>query len=114
MAYCFASEATRLIGQRALEDLVDPGRGGRRVAVVVLRVQRSVGKATILLVLLPLLLQQVGDGVQQVVEELVGILLHVVIKQLCGGGGEGGDRHRQTRARCGEEARMIFETSSLF
>lgn len=100
--YRLASEAACLIGKCPLKDLVDPGRGGWRVAVgtataaaaaaapaaatvVVLGVQRAVGKAAVLLVLLPLLLQQVCDGVQQIVQELVGILLHVVIKQLCRG-----------------------------
>lgn len=63
---------------------MDPGWSGRGIAVVVLGVQCAVGKAAIGLVLLPLLLQQICDGVQQVVQELVGILLHVVVKQLCG------------------------------
>ncbi len=61
---------------------MDPGGSGRGVAVVVLRVQCAVGKAAIGLVLLPLLLEQIRDGVEQVVQELVGILLHVVVKQL--------------------------------
>lgn len=79
----FAGEAASLIGQSALEDLVDPG--GRRcgVAVIVLGVQCAVGEAAISLLLLPLLLQQIGDGVEQVVQELVSILLHVVVEQLC-------------------------------
>ena len=61
---------------------MDPGGSGRGVAVVVLRVQRAVGKAAVGLVLLPLLLKQICDGVEQVVQELVGILLHVIVKQL--------------------------------
>lgn len=81
-SYCFTGEAACLIGQSALEDLVDPGGSGRGIAVVVLGVQRAVGKAAIGLVLLPLLLKQICDGVEQVVQELMGILLHVVIKQL--------------------------------
>ena len=59
---------------------MDPGRSGRSIAVVVLGVQCAVGKAAIRLVLLPLLLKQVSNGVEQVVQELVGILLHVVVK----------------------------------
>lgn len=81
-SYRFTGEAARLIGQSALEDLVDPGRSGRGIAVVILGVQRAVGKAAIGLVLLPLFLKQIRDGVEQVVQELMGILLHVVIKQL--------------------------------
>lgn len=77
-------KAASLIGQSALEDLVDPGGSRCRVAVIVLGVQCAVGKAAISLFLLPLLLKQIGDGVEQVVQELVSILLHVVIEQLCG------------------------------
>lgn len=61
---------------------MDPGGSRRGVAVVVLGVQRAIGQATVGLVLLPLFLQQVCDGVQQVVQELVSILLHVVVEQL--------------------------------
>lgn len=80
-SYRFAGEAARLIGQSALEDLVDPGGSRRGITVVVLRVQGAVGKAAIGLLLLPLLLKQISNGVEQVVQELMGILLHVVIKQ---------------------------------
>lgn len=80
-SYRFTGEAACLIGQSALEDLVDPGGSGRGITVIVLGVQRAVGKAAVGLILLPLLLKQICDGVQQVVQELMGILLHVVIKQ---------------------------------
>lgn len=66
---------------------MDPGGRGRGIAVVVLGVQCPVGEAAICLLLLALLLQQIGDGVQKVVQEFVGILLHVVVKQLWRGGG---------------------------
>lgn len=82
--YRFTGEAACLIGQSALEDLMDPGGSRCGVAIVVLGVQCAVGKAAIGLILLPLLLKQICDGVEQVVQELVGILLHVVVKQLCG------------------------------
>lgn len=82
MSYRLAGEAARLVGQRALEDLVYPC-GGRRRAVALLRIKRAVGQFAVLLVLLLLLLQQVGYSVEQVVEELMRILLHVVIKELC-------------------------------
>lgn len=87
-SYRFARQAARLIGQSALEDLVDPSGSRGGVAVVVLAVQRAVCEAAVGLLLLPLLLEQICDGVQQVVQELVGILLHVVVKQLCGKGEE--------------------------
>lgn len=45
--HCFTGETTRLIGQSALEDLVDPGWSRRGVAVVVLGVQCAVGKTTV-------------------------------------------------------------------
>lgn len=80
--YRFTGEAACLIGQSALEDLVDPSGSRRGVAIVVLAVQCAVGKAAIGLVLLPLLLKQICYGVEQVIQELVGILLHVVVKQL--------------------------------
>lgn len=63
---------------------MDPGGSRCGVAVVVLGVQCAVGKAAIGLILLPLLLKQICDGIEQVVQELVGILLHVVVKQLWG------------------------------
>lgn len=66
-SYCFTREAARLIGKSALEDLMDPGGSGRGIAVVVLGVQCAVGKAAIGLLLFPLLLQQVSNGVEQVV-----------------------------------------------
>lgn len=80
----FTVEAARLIGQRALEDVVNPrglrlvlrlGLGGGDGGAVVLQ-------APVLLLLLLLLLQDVGHGVQQVVEEFVRILLHVVVEQV--------------------------------
>lgn len=80
--YRFTGKAARFVGQRSLEDLVHPGGGRVGIAVVVLTVQRAVSEAAIGLFLLPLLLQKVCDGVEQVVQELVGILLHVVVKQL--------------------------------
>lgn len=80
--YRLTGEAACLIGQSALEDLVDPSGSRRGVAIVVLAVQCAVGKAAIGLLLLPLLLKQICYGVEQVIQELVGILLHVVIKQL--------------------------------
>ena len=43
---------------------MDPGGSGRGIAVVVLGIQCAIGKAAIGLVLLPLLLQQVGNGVE--------------------------------------------------
>ena len=39
-------------------------------------------KTSVLLFLLLLLLQDIGHRVQQVVEEFMGILLHVVVKQI--------------------------------
>ena len=80
----FTVEAARLIGQRALEDIVNP-RGFRLVLRVCLCGDGGavVLEAPVLLLLLLLLLQYVGHGVQQVVEEFVGILLHVVVKQIC-------------------------------
>lgn len=39
-------------------------------------------EASVLLFLLLLLLQDVGHRVQQVVEEFVGVLLHVVVEQI--------------------------------
>lgn len=39
-------------------------------------------EASVLLLLLLLLLQDVGHRVQQVVEEFVGVLLHVVVEQI--------------------------------
>lgn len=79
----FTVEAARLVGQRALEDVVDPrwlclvlrlGLGGGGGAVVL--------QTPVLLLLLLLLLQDVGHCVQQVVEELVRVLLHVVVEQV--------------------------------
>lgn len=61
---------------------MDPGGSRRGIAIVVLRVQCAVGKTAIGLLLLPFLLKQICDGVEQVVQELVGILLHVVVKEL--------------------------------
>lgn len=46
---------------------MDPGGGGRSVAIVVLTVQCAIGKTAIGLLLLPLLLKQICDGVEQVV-----------------------------------------------
>lgn len=80
----FTVEAARLIGQRALEDVVNPcglrlvlrlGLGGGDGGAVVLQ-------APVLLLLLLLFLQDVGHGVQQVVEEFVRVLLHVVVEQV--------------------------------
>lgn len=78
----FTVEAARLIGQGALEDIVNPrglrlvrlGLGGDGGAVVL--------QASVLLLLLLLLLQDVGHCVQQVVEEFVGVLLHVIVKEI--------------------------------
>lgn len=81
-SYRFTGEAACLIGQSTLEDLVDPSGCRCGITVVVLGVQGAVGKAAIGLLLLPLLLKQISNGVEQVVQELMGILLHVVIKQL--------------------------------
>lgn len=61
---------------------MDPGGSGCGIAVVVLTVQCAVGKAAIGLLLLPLFLKQICNGVEEIVQELVGILLHVVVKQL--------------------------------
>lgn len=80
-SYRFAGKAARLIGQSSLEDLMHPCRSRVGIAVVVLTVQRAVGVAAIGLFLLPFLLKQICDGVEQVVQKLVGILLHVVVKQ---------------------------------
>ena len=79
-------EAARLIGQGSLEDVVHP----RRLRLVLrLRLRGDGGpvvfQASVLFLLLLLVLQYVGHRVQQVVEELVGVLLHVVIKQVCRG-----------------------------
>lgn len=82
MFYRLTGEAACLISQSALEDLMDPGGSRCGIAVVVLRVQCAVGKATIGLLLLPLLLKQICNGVEQVVQELMGILLHIVVEQL--------------------------------
>lgn len=96
--YSFTVKAARLIGQCSLEDLVDP-RLLRLLSSIPVSSSPSSSSAlaapscatssTILhqlSVLLPLLalllLEQVGDGVEEVVEEFVGILLHVVVKKL--------------------------------
>lgn len=84
VSYRFAGKAARLISQSALEDLVDPSGSRGGIAVVVLAVQSAICKAAVGLVLLPLLLKQICNSVEQVVQELMGILLHVVVKQLCG------------------------------
>lgn len=60
---------------------MDPGWSRVGIAIVVLTIQCAVGKAAIGLLLLPFLLKQICDGVEQVVQKLVGILLHVVVKQ---------------------------------
>lgn len=79
----FTVEAARLIGQRALEDLVNPG-GLRLVVRLGLGADGGaiVLQPSVLLLLLLLLLQDVGHRVQQVVEELVGVLLHVIVKEV--------------------------------
>lgn len=82
VSYRFTCKAARLISQSALEDLMDPSRSRRGIAIVVLAVQCAVCKAAVGLLLLPFLLKQICNGVQQVVQELMGILLHVVVKQL--------------------------------
>lgn len=98
-SYCFTCKAACLISQSALEDLVDPGWSRSGIAIVVLAVQCAVCEAAVGLFLLPLLLKQICNGVQQVVQELMGILLHVVVKQLC----EKGEATRYFyRLRCQE------------
>lgn len=82
VSHRFTGEAACLICQSALEDLVDPGGSRCGIAVVVLGVQCTVGKAAISFLLLPLLLKQISNGVEQVVQEFMGILLHVVVKKL--------------------------------
>lgn len=79
----FTVEAARLIGQGALEDIVNP-RGLRLVVRLGLAGDGGavVLQAAVLLLLLLLLLQDVGHRVQQVVEELVGVLLHVIVKEV--------------------------------
>lgn len=79
--YRFACKAACLIGQSPLEDLMHPSRSRVGIAIVVLTVQRAVSKAAIGLFLLPFLLKKICDCVEQVVQELVSILLHVVVKQ---------------------------------
>lgn len=59
---------------RGLRLVLQLGLHGDSCAVVL--------KAAILLFLLLLLLQDVGHRVQQVVQKLVGVLLHVVVKQI--------------------------------
>lgn len=82
--YRLTVETARLIGQRALEDIVNPG--GLGLVLFRLGVRRDgsaiVLQPSILFLLFLLLLQDVSHRVQQVVQELVGILLHVVIKQV--------------------------------
>lgn len=63
---------------------MDPSWSRSGIAIVVLAVQCAICEAAIGLLLLPLLLKQICNGVQQVVQELMGILLHVVVEQLCG------------------------------
>lgn len=84
----FTVETARLIGQRSLKDVVNP-RGFCLVLHLVLSGDGGavVLQASVLLLLLLLLLQDVSHCVQQVVQELVGVLLHVVIKQICRGHG---------------------------
>lgn len=84
LTHGFAVEAARLVGEGSLEDLVDPGPLRLLPAFL-----PSVAAASVLhqlAVLLPLLalllLQQVRDGVEEVVEEFVGVLLHVVVEEL--------------------------------
>lgn len=50
------------------------GLGGDGGAVVL--------QASVLLLLLLLLLQDIGHRVQQVVEEFMGVLLHVIVKEI--------------------------------
>ena len=96
--YSFTVETPRLVGQCSLEDLVDP-RLLRLLSSFTFTSSSSLTSSPstctsspspsvlhqlpILLSLLALLLlEQVCDGVEEVVEELVGVLLHVVVKQL--------------------------------
>lgn len=53
--YRFTSEASCLVGQRALEDLMNPGGGGWG-AVIVLGIKCAVGQFAILFILLSLFL----------------------------------------------------------
>lgn len=83
-SYRLTVETARLIGQRALEDIVNPGGLGLVLFWLGVRGDGSavVLQPSILFLLFLLLLQDVSHSVQQVVQELVGILLHVVIKQV--------------------------------
>lgn len=84
MTHSFTVEAARLICQGSLEDLMNP-----RLLRLLPSVAASYPATSVLhqfAVLLPLLalllLEQVCDGVEEVVEELMGVLLHVVVKEL--------------------------------
>lgn len=59
---------------RGLRLVVRLGLGGAGGAVVL--------ETAVLLLLLLLLLQDVGHRVQQVVEEFVGVLLHVIVEEI--------------------------------
>lgn len=63
VSYRFTCKAARLISQSALEDLVDPSGSRGGIAIVVLAVQCAVCKASVGLLLLPLLLKQICNGV---------------------------------------------------
>lgn len=83
LTHCFAVEAARLVRQGALEDLVDP-RLLRLLSAFFPSVTSSVlHQLSIVLQLLALLLlEQVCNGVEEVVEKFMGVLLHVVVKEL--------------------------------
>lgn len=87
LTHSFAVEAARLIRQGSLENLVNPCL--LRLLPPVPAVASSYPPTSVLHqlpILLPLLalllLEQVCDGVEEVVEKLVGVLLHVVVKEL--------------------------------
>lgn len=82
LTHSFAVEAARLIGQGSLENLVNP----RLLRLLCAAFFSSVlHRSPILWLLLALLLlEQVCNGVEEVVEKFMGILLHVVVKELWG------------------------------
>lgn len=82
-------EAAGLVGQCTLEDIVNPGGLSFVLRLVLCGYSGAVVlEASVLFFLLLLLLQDVSHRVQQVVEEFMGVLLHVVVKQVWKGDSE--------------------------
>lgn len=81
-AHCLAVEAARLARQDALEDLLDPGRllGIVRRAILAGAFRLDVVRGGVLL--LSFGEYDLADAVDEEIEELVSVLLHVIIELL--------------------------------